>query len=68
MNESKLKEILNNLYKNILSPDDAIKELQNFPYENIEFAKIDHHRELRSGMPEVIYGQGKSVRQLKKEE
>ena len=65
MNESKLKEILNNLYKNILSPDDAIKELQNFPYENIEFAKIDHHRELRSGMPEVIYGQGKSVTQLK---
>tara|TARA_B100000686_G_scaffold153032_1_gene160397 strand:+ start:191 stop:955 length:765 start_codon:yes stop_codon:yes gene_type:complete len=65
MNESRLKKILNDIYKNTLSPDDAIKKLQTFPYENIEFAKIDHHRELRSGMPEVIYGQGKSITQLK---
>ncbi|SVA14172.1 uncharacterized protein METZ01_LOCUS67026 [marine metagenome] len=36
------------------------------PYENIDFAKIDHHRELRSGLPEVIYSQGKSITQLKK--
>ena len=65
MNQVKLKKLLTDLYKNKLSPDDAIKQLQTFPYENIEFAKIDHHRELRSGMPEVIYGQGKSVTQIK---
>ena len=65
MNQIKLKKLLTDLYKNKLSPDDAIKQLQTFPYENIEFAKIDHHRELRSGMPEVIYGQGKSVTQIK---
>jgi len=66
MNQKELRIILTNLYKNKLSPADAIKQLQNMPYENIDFAKIDHHRELRSGLPEVIYGQGKSIIQLKK--
>ena len=66
MNQKELEKILTNVYKNKLSPADAIKQLQNMPYENIEFAKIDHHRELRSGLPEVIYGQGKSIPQLKK--
>jgi hypothetical protein len=66
MNQTELRIILTNVYKNKLSPADAIKQLQNMPYENIDFAKIDHHRELRSGLPEVIYGQGKSIIQLKK--
>ena len=66
MNQTELRIILTNLYKNKLSPADAIKQLQNMPYENIDFAKIDHHRELRSGLPEVIYSQGKSITQLKK--
>ena len=66
MNQEELEIILTNVYKSKLSPADAIKQLQNMPYENIEFAKIDHHRELRSGLPEVIYGQGKSIPQLKK--
>jgi hypothetical protein len=66
MNQKELEIILTNVYKNKLSPADAIKQLQNMPYENINFAKIDHHRELRSGLPEVIYGQGKSIAQLKK--
>jgi len=66
MNQKELEIILINVQKNKLSPADAIKQLQNMPYENIDFAKIDHHRELRSGLPEVIYGQGKSIPQLKK--
>ena len=66
MNQKELEIILTNVYKNKLSPADAIKQLQNMPYENIDFAKIDHHRELRSGLPEVIYGQGKTIPQLKK--
>ena len=66
MNQKELEIILTNVYKNKLSPADAIKQLQNMPYENLDFAKIDHHRELRSGLPEVIYGQGKSIAQLKK--
>ena len=66
MNQTELRIILTNVYKKKLSPADAIKQLQNMPYENIDFAKIDHHRELRSGLPEVIYSQGKSITQLKK--
>ena len=65
MNQDILKKLLTDLYKKKLSPDEAIKQLRTMPYENIEFAKIDHHRELRSGLPEVIYGQGKSAFQLK---
>ena len=66
MNQNDLKIILDNLYKNKLSPEEALKQLQNFPYENMDFAKIDHQRELRSGLPEVIYSKGKSVAQIKK--
>ena len=66
MNQNDLKIILNNLYKNKLSPDDALKQLKSFSYENMGFAKIDHNREARSGLPEVIYSKGKSVPQIKK--
>jgi pyridinium-3,5-biscarboxylic acid mononucleotide synthase len=66
MNQSDLKKLLTDLSKNKLSPNDAMKQLQNLPYENIDFAKIDHHRELRNGSPEVIYCPGKTVPQIKK--
>ena len=66
MNQNELKIILNNLYNNKLSPEDALKQLKSFSYENMGFAKIDHNREIRSGLPEVIYSKGKSVAQIKK--
>jgi NCAIR mutase (PurE)-related protein len=66
MNQNDIKFILDNLHKNKLSPEEALRKLQNFPYENMGFAKIDHQRELRSGLPEVIYSKGKSVAQIKK--
>lgn len=66
MNKNELKKLLTDLSKNKLSPNDAMKQLQNLPYENIDFAKIDHHRELRNGSPEVIFCPGKSVPQIKK--
>ena len=40
--------------------DSAVGELRHLPYEDLGFAKVDHHRELRHGMPEVILGQGKT--------
>ena len=61
MNQKQLKKILTEIYKKKISPDDAIKKLQILPYENIEFAKIDHHRSIRRGFPEVILGEGKSA-------
>ena len=46
------------------SVDDAAQKLRNLAYEDIEFAHIDHHRSLRKGFPEVIFGQGKSPDQV----
>jgi NCAIR mutase (PurE)-related protein len=44
--------------------DEAADKLTHLPYEDLEFARIDHHRELRVGFPEVILGQGKTVDQI----
>ncbi len=44
--------------------DDAITRLIGLPYEEIGFAKVDHHRELRCGFPEVVFGQGKAAEQV----
>jgi NCAIR mutase (PurE)-related protein len=47
-----------------LSPDDAVAQLRHLPFEDLGFAKVDHHRALRAGMPEVVLGQGKSPAQV----
>jgi pyridinium-3,5-biscarboxylic acid mononucleotide synthase len=65
MNQNELKKLLIDLSKNKLSPSEAMKQLQNLPYEDMDFAKVDHHRELRNGLPEVIFCPGKSVPQIK---
>jgi NCAIR mutase (PurE)-related protein len=46
-----------------LSPDEAVERLRHLPYEDLGFAKLDHHRALRMGMPEVVFGQGKTPQQ-----
>ncbi len=66
MNPSDLKKILSDLHKQKLTPQQVMKKLETLPFENLEFAKVDHHRELRSGIPEVIYCPGKTVAQIKK--
>jgi len=55
-----LKDVLNKVKIGTLSPEDAYRKLKDLPYQDLQFAKIDHHRELRRGFPEIIYGQGKS--------
>src|ERR1700748_2492148 len=47
-----------------VSPDDAVQQLRHLPFEDLGFAKVDHHRALRVGMPEVIFGQGKTPAQV----
>jgi pyridinium-3,5-biscarboxylic acid mononucleotide synthase len=47
-----------------LSPDEAVARLRHLPFEDLGFAKVDHHRSLRTGMPEVIFGQGKTPAQM----
>ena len=55
-----LRDLLENIKVNKLSIDDALEKLKNLPYEDIGYANIDHHREIRTGYPEVIYCEGKS--------
>jgi NCAIR mutase (PurE)-related protein len=47
-----------------LSPDEAVAQLRHLPFEDLGFAKLDHHRSLRAGMPEVVFGQGKTPAQM----
>ena len=64
MDKNKLQAILQEIYNQKLHPNEAIKHLSILPYENLNFAKIDHHRSLRNGLPEVIYGKGKTKSQI----
>ena len=49
-----------------LSPDEAVERLRHLPFEDLGFAKLDHHRALRQGMPEVIFSEGKTPAQVAK--
>ena len=56
--------ILEQVASGTLSPDDAMLKLRLAPYEDLGYAKLDHHRELRQGIAEVIYGAGKTPEQI----
>lgn len=62
--KNKIQEILNKVQDGKLSAEDAFNLLKDYPYQDLDFAKIDHHRELRRGFPEIIYGPGKTEEQL----
>ena len=64
MNAESIRDLFNQVRRGKLSPDDAVERLRHFPFEDIGFAKVDHHRTLRTGMPEVIFGQGKTPAQV----
>lgn len=56
--------ILEQVKSGLLSPDEALLRLRMEPFEDLGFAKPDHHRELRQGVAEVIYGAGKTPEQI----
>lgn len=63
--EKNLRSLLDAVADGKMTPDIALSELKHFAYEPVgEFAKIDHHRALRTGFPEVIWGQGKTPEQI----
>ena len=63
--EEILKRLLQQVAEGKLNPDRALDKLRNFGFESLEeFAKIDHHRSLRNGFPEVIWGAGKTTEQI----
>ena len=64
--KSQLKDVLNKVHLGKLSPEEAFLVLKDYPYQNLGFAKIDHHRELRKGFPEIIFGMGKTEEQILK--
>lgn len=64
MNESRLKEILAQVKAGSLSVEGATEALRDLPFEDLGFARVDHHRSLRRGFPEVVLGQGKTAEQL----
>jgi len=57
-------ELLRSVREGVVNAEDAAARLRNLPYEDIQFARVDHHRSLRLGFPEVILGEGKSVEQV----
>jgi len=65
MTEQNIKEVLTRVKQGTLSIDDGLKKLKHLPFEDVGFARIDHHRALRQGFPEVIFGRGKTVQQIR---
>lgn len=64
MDPQDLKTLLDQVREGSVSPDDAAKRLATLPYEDLGFAKIDHHRALRRGFPEAVFGAGKTPEQI----
>jgi NCAIR mutase (PurE)-related protein len=62
----RIKKLIEQVQSGRIDADEAAEHLSRLPYEDIEFARVDHHREMRLGFPEVILGQGKSVEQILK--
>ena len=64
MNQEQIRQLLEQVASGNLEPDKALEQLRDLPFENLGFAHIDHHRALRTGFPEVIFGQGKTREQI----
>lgn len=65
MNEEKVRSLISSIRAGSISEEDALSVLKNLPYEDIDFACIDHHRPIRTGHPEVIYSEGKTSLQVR---
>ena len=61
MNAKKIKEMLKAVSSGHLTVEKAFRSLKELPYEDLSFAKVDHHRHMRQGIPEVIFAQGKQT-------
>jgi len=64
VNPAAIRKILEDVRKGRVTPDQCVNKLRHLPFEDLGFAKVDHHRALRVGMPEVVFGEGKSPQQL----
>lgn len=63
MDELALQRLLDDVRTGTCTPDGAVLRLKRLPFADLGFAKVDHHRSLRQGLPEAVYGQGKTPEQ-----
>jgi len=64
VDNNKIEKILSSVKSGKISVENAIDKLKHLPYEDITFAKVDHHRHLTQGIPEVIFASGKTIEQV----
>jgi len=64
MEQKKVLALLNSVKNGEVSPEEAVLQLKMEPFEDVGYAKIDHHRGLRHGISEVVYGEGKTTEQI----
>src|SRR5580700_4957784 len=64
LNAESIRKLFEQVRRGRLSPDEAVEKLRHLPFEDLGFAKLDHHRALRVGTPEIIFGEGKSPAQM----
>jgi NCAIR mutase (PurE)-related protein len=65
MNVKEVEKLLTDVREGQISVEEALSILKDFPYTDLGFARIDHHREMRTGYPEIIYCAGKTIEQVK---
>ena len=64
MDQNQLRSLLEQVREGAVDVDGALERLRHLPFEDLGFAKVDHHRALRHGMPEVVFGLGKTPEQI----
>ncbi len=65
MTENQILELLQNVKDGTLELGQAVDQLKQLPFEDLGYAKVDHHREIRTGYPEVIFCPGKTIEQIR---
>ncbi len=65
MNIKEVEKLLKDVKTGQTSIEEALTILKDFPYTDLGFARIDHHREMRTGYPEIIYCAGKTIEQVR---
>lgn len=63
MDEATLRDLVEGLRSGQVEPDDAVARLRRLPFADLGFARVDHHRQLRTGLPEAVYAPGKTATQ-----
>jgi hypothetical protein len=64
MSPDRLRDILERVARGALTAQDALEEVKGLPFEDLGFVKLDHHRALRGGLPEIVFGDGKTAEQI----